>query len=194
MLFPHEANEVQKIVNAVFPVTSRINEQNVVKFRTSNMSFAKWLKDNFGEHADQKTIPAWAYCMDDKLKHSLLNGYMDADGWKVRNGFNRATTVSVKLAHGIRLLAETLGYSTAVYKCEMPPSTTIEGRNVSQKTMYQIDVNSNKKTNAISTDTHNWYPEKYLPVAKRLKFLILMDDDCAISLKGLLFITARIYQ
>jgi hypothetical protein len=126
-----EAGNVEEMVKAVFPIATRLNERTVAKFRISNMSFAKWLKENFDEHAGQKTIPAWAYCMEDKYKQALLNGYIDSDGWDIRNGLKRATTVSVKLAHGIRLLAETLGYSTAVYKCEMPPSTTIEGRKVS---------------------------------------------------------------
>ena len=181
-----EADNVEEMVKSVFPVAMMLNERTATKFRISNISFAKWLKGNFSEHASEKTLPAWAYCMEDKYKQALLNGYMDSDGWEVRSGSKRATTISVKLAHGIRLLAETLGYSTAVYKCEMPPSTTIEGRVVSQKTMYQIDINSNKRTQAITTDTHSWYPVKKIsPGREKVKvFNITVDDDCSYIAEG----------
>jgi DNA (cytosine-5)-methyltransferase 1 len=52
--------------------------------------------------------------------------------------------------------------------------------------MYQIDINSNKRTNAIVTDTHNWYPIKEIsPGRERVKvFNITVDDDCSYIAEG----------
>lgn len=71
--------------------------------------FCKWLHEHFGEDENSRRLPAWAYCMGDKMRHALLRGYF-------HGGANRwvRSTKSKMLAHSMRLLAETVGYTVAI--------------------------------------------------------------------------------
>lgn len=135
----------------------RAHERTVDKIKINNQALCKWLKNNFGSKATGKEIPAWAFCMPKQHRESLVNGYFDGDGYVVKDGVWKATTVSKKLAHGIRLLCETLGYSCSVYYYETPTTTVIEGRIVSQKPQYQVRVSKTERTNCIKQDRFNWY-------------------------------------
>lgn len=135
----------------------RTHERTVDKIKINNQALCKWLKNNFGSKAAGKEIPAWAFCMPKEHRESLVNGYFDGDGYVVKDGVWKATTVSKKLAHGIRLLCETLGYSCSVYYYETPTTTEIEGRTVSQKPQYQVRVSKKERTNCIKYDGFNWY-------------------------------------
>ena len=95
--------------------------------------------------------------MPKEYRQSLVNGYFDGDGYCVKDEVWKSTTVSKKLAHGIRLLCETLGYSCSVYYYDVPSTTVIEGRTVSQKSQYQIRVSKTKRTNSIKQNGFNWY-------------------------------------
>lgn len=136
---------------------NRIHERTVDKIRINNQALCKWIKNNFGTMADGKKLPAWAFCMPKEYRQSLVNGYFDGDGYCVKDEIWKSTTVSEKLAHGIRLLCETLGYSCSVYYYDVPSTTVMEGRTVSQKPQYQIRVSKTQGTNSIKQNGFNWY-------------------------------------
>ena len=135
----------------------RIHERAVDKIRINNQALCKWIKNNFGTMADGKKLPAWAFCMPKEYRQSLVSGYFDGDGYCVKDEVWKSTTVSKKLAHGIRLLCETLGYSCSVYYYDVPSTTVIEGRTVSQKPQYQIRASKTQRTNSIKQNGFNWY-------------------------------------
>ena len=113
-----KAGYLEERLHIVFDGVSSINrfsDRTVEKFRVCNQPLCEWIAENFGSYAYGKRIPAWAYCMNTKMREALLHGYIDSDGWRYKKNTWKATTVSKELAHGIRLLAETLDYSCTVH-------------------------------------------------------------------------------
>lgn len=133
------------------------NTRTVNKFRICNMPLCKWLKRHFGHMADGKKLPAWALCMNHTMRQALLQGYLDSDGYRFNAHTWKATTVSKKLAHGIRLLAETLGYSCTVHYAVMSETTVIEGRVVNQKPQFQVVLCKSEKAKCMMDGRFNWY-------------------------------------
>ena len=136
------------------------SERTVEKFYVCNLSLCRWIKSNFGDKAYGKTLPAWAFCMDSELRSSLLKGYLDGDGWSYRANAWKATTVSKQLAHSVRLLAETLGYSCSVHYNSRPEKTKIEGRVVRQRSVYQVVLSKRPCTSVLVSGGLRWYPCK----------------------------------
>ncbi len=165
----------------------RFSERTVDKFRVSNQPLCEWISEHFGHMADGKKIPAWAYCMESEMRESLLCGYLDSDGYRHKENTWKATTISKRLAHGIRLLAETLGYSCAVYYVDVGSTTTIEGRTVNQKPQYQVVMRKEKRTTCIKHGTYNWYMcrsvEPYSD--EQTVYNITVDDDHSYVVEGL---------
>ena len=165
----------------------RFSERTVDKFRVSNQPLCEWIIEHFGYMAEGKKIPAWAYCMESEMRESLLCGYLDSDGYRHKENTWKATTVSKRLAHGIRLLAETLGYSCAVYYVDVGSTTTIEGRTVNQKPQYQVVMRKEKRTTCIKHGTYNWYMcrsvESYSD--EQTVYNITVDEDHSYVVEGL---------
>lgn len=122
-----------------------VKDRTVDKLIITNKVLARWLHSNFNEGASNKTLPYWILGIDNKYKQSLIDGYMFADGYKYKNTI-KSTTVSKKLAHSIKLLAQSLGYSASVFKYNVAKTKTIEGRVVNQKPQYQLCLYENRKT------------------------------------------------
>lgn len=164
----------------------RTHERTVDKIKINNQALCKWLKNNFGSKAAGKEIPAWAFCMPEEYRESLVNGYFDGDGYAVKDGVWKTTTVSKKLAHGIRLLCETLGYSCSVYYYDTPTTAVIEGRTVSQKPQYQVRVSKTERNNCIKQDRFNWYKCSYVePYSEnQTVYNITVDKDHSYIVEG----------
>ncbi|MEV8638956.1 DNA cytosine methyltransferase [Streptosporangium sp. NPDC051023] len=89
---------------------------------------ARWLMTHFGELAHGKTIPSWALSMDIEHRKALVEGYLSADGCSSLDGRRGScTTVSRRLAVGMKLLLQTLGYRPTL-GCRTSRPWRIEGR------------------------------------------------------------------
>ncbi|MDD3021784.1 MAG: DNA cytosine methyltransferase [Alphaproteobacteria bacterium] len=130
------------------------------KFRIVHTGFADWLDMYFGKYAHGKRIPAFCFSMKESLKQALLDGICSSDGYAYKPNTYKITTVGKELAIGIRLLAEGLGYSTSLWKFEMPESCIIDGRSCSQRAQYCVSLTSKRRTNGMRTDNHSWYSVK----------------------------------
>ncbi len=115
-----EADEVREGFSAAGLVPNQWRlRAGVVAFKVSSAALTWWLRENFGEHAHGKTIPAWALGMNEKWRERLLAGYLSADGhWPIVSSGRtfESNTVSKALAIGIKMLAQTLGYRTCLYR------------------------------------------------------------------------------
>lgn len=123
-----------------FSATSR---RTTTEFCISSRPLCRWLTDNFGAGAENKTIPAWLLGIDKKLRQSFIDGYCFADGWvgSRRDGnrrFNQIRTISKKLALGTKLIANSLGYTASWHSVNVSPTTVIEGRTVNQKPAHMV--------------------------------------------------------
>ena len=116
---------------------SESKERTVIKFHITRRAFARWLVEHFGQKAHGKTIPTWALGMSRELREALLMGYLFADGFPYKDGY-KATTVSKPLAVGIKLLAQSLGWSVSLYRYQPNRTSVIEGRRVGERPQWQI--------------------------------------------------------
>lgn len=109
--------------------------RTAVQFTTSHRGLVLWLRDHFGHRAENKGLPAWALGMAPELRSALLSGYLSADGSRTPT-FYEATTVSKALAFSVKALANSLGYTVAVYTGEN--SSVIEGRTVNARPYWRL--------------------------------------------------------
>ena len=184
-----KAGYLEERLHIVFDGVSAINrfsERTAEKFRVCNQPLCEWIAENFGSYAYGKRIPAWAYCMNTKMREALLHGYIDSDGYRYKENTWKATTVSKELAHGIRLLAETLDYSCTIHYADVGGTTVIEGRTVNQKPQYEVVMCKEKRTTAIKHGMHTWYKcrkvESYSE--NQTVYNITVDDDHSYIVEG----------
>lgn len=91
-----------------------------------------WLRANFGEFAHAKTLPAWIYACEAKLRESLIDGYWDADGHIQEGGLKVASSVSRCLAIGMKMLLQSLDIVAAIGRI---PARKTNGINDKQNEM-----------------------------------------------------------
>lgn len=176
--------EEEKLRLIVQKVTDKYHveyTQSSVKFKFCGQVFCKWLTDNFGEYACQKKLPSWVYGMKDKWRTALLRGIMDSDGYKVRDGVWRISTVSKKLVEGLRILGEIEGFSTTVYLHKPSNYYRIEDRIVNQRPIYLITLSKNTIRTHLTDEFHGWYKvhsiEKTNEVKKVYNLMVKEDNS-----------------
>lgn len=121
-------------------VCDSFDKEDELRDRLDATALHDWLEKNFGEGAENKTIPAWAFGMKREWREALLAGYTDSDGCPLPNGAGwRAATVSRRLSIGVEMLAAGLGYpGSASSIVNRRPSAVIEGRIVDENPQYPV--------------------------------------------------------
>jgi DNA (cytosine-5)-methyltransferase 1 len=148
-----EADLVEERIRRVFPCT-RSEERTAVKFHVTRQGFHDWLLA-FGLGASGKRVPGWVFSLPPNLARALLDGYRSGDGSDWQGGW-RATTVSRALALSVALLAQrAYGVVASIHEVPVPDRTVIEGREVRQRTQYQVVVPPRNRTAFVSGD-HGW--------------------------------------
>ena len=115
---------------------TKSREKNVTKYILTDFKFMQLCKE-CGRGALNKQIPQFIFSCTEETQKMFLQGYIDGDGNKHKDGYT-ATTVSKKLALGIQLLLSTLGIKNHIYSHERPQKYTIEGRTVNQHKIFQV--------------------------------------------------------
>ncbi|MDO5546813.1 MAG: DNA cytosine methyltransferase [Eubacteriales bacterium] len=161
--------------------------RTAVKYKFTSLLLCEWLTDNFGKYAHGKEIPSWAFSMPESWRKALLQGVMDTDGHQSTETTYRITTVSKKMAHGLRLLGETLGYSSTVYHVKMPPTCVIEGRRCRQRDQYVAQLVVPIKRSRLSDELHSWYRvRKIRPTGEeKLVYNLTVDEDNSYVAEGI---------
>lgn len=118
-------------------------ERTTWRFSANGHALAGWLLTNFGSYSEGKSLPFWAFGMQESWRAALLDGYLFTDGSRVEGnsaGY-KANSVSKALAYGIRLLATTLGRGTSVGFVKNKRETVqIEGRTVNERPYYAVSI------------------------------------------------------
>lgn len=132
----HEADEFRGRLHAIGIHFTEAKEATTSRFIFSSKPLTRWLLQHFGEYAHDKSVPSWLLGLPSRQRAAFLDGYVSADGsfydvrWKT-------STVSKKLAFGVKLLAQSLGYSVAIHYSDRGPSVA-EGRVVEQRPQWQV--------------------------------------------------------
>lgn len=112
-------------------------------------ALAKWFEQHFGKLAHGKTVPAWMLSASKDWKELFLDGYLTADGGKIKQQDDRANrvdavSVSKKIAIGIKLLAQSLGISTSLHLRMPEPTKLIGNRTVNQRPWWVIRLTKDR--------------------------------------------------
>ena len=143
-------------LRATFGTVSDLAHGVCRRLQLSRTDKADALLEHFGEHAADKTIPTWLLGASDEWKHAFVRGVMDTDGWAKPSSEMRVTTVSRRLAVGLRLIFASLGYSTSLDFTKRPPTYVIEGRTVKQRDTWTVIARSAKRSSELRDDNHAW--------------------------------------
>ena len=116
-------------------------------FHLYNVTIAAWLINNFGKGAGGKLIPGWVFGADETIRKSILEGYIDSDGYRTvrtKGGTEliKTSTISKPLAHGIAFLARTLELSATISKTERSKTAVIQGRTVRQSDSWDVAISN----------------------------------------------------
>ena len=139
-----------------------------VKVKFTSQVLCKWLNKNFGKGAKNKHLPSWVYGMHENYRKSLLQGLTDSDGYSLSDKQWRICTTSKALSQGVRLLAETLAYSTTIYKTTPEVKGIIQGREVNQSVYYTVQFMKTHQRHLFD-DIHSWYKVKNITKTNTLK-------------------------
>lgn len=153
----HEAADLSKRLTALGLRWWRRDMRTAVRFTASHQGLAEWLAAHFGQHAHGKTIPAWALTMPGTDRAALLDGYLSADGHT--GHYTECSTVSKRLAVGLRMLAGTLGHAANVKgPYQRAAGRVIEGRIVDERPTYAVAWITGGPRHAFHRDAdgHRW--------------------------------------
>lgn len=134
------------------------------QFTASHRNLAIWLSKNFGEKAENKKIPVWAFGMKQSMRQALVDGYLAGDGWQGENsgsGIVEYGTVSKALLFGLKSLAVTLGKTVLTYAGKKAGTSIIEGREVKTQQMWLGKWRTNldpKRSQTFRADDCEWTP------------------------------------
>lgn len=133
---------------------TEIKERTSIRYQFFGKSLAKWIEQNFGRGAGNKYIPSWVYGLKISQKAALLKGYLDGDGCR-KPTYWKCSTISKKLAVGIKMLAEHLGVSVSITYVKKDPTCVIEGRTVNQHSYWALSI-YDKARSSVELDGWRW--------------------------------------
>ena len=147
----HEADELDaKLIEAGLYAT-RGSERTTERFTISSHALARWLEGHFGRYADGKKIPAWLLGADESVRRNVLNGYIWADGSE--HGTRRkCTSICKALLVGVKLLAQSLGFSVAMHTAMPKRECVIEGRRVNERQQWQLVIDTEARSSVVVGD------------------------------------------
>jgi site-specific DNA-cytosine methylase len=158
------------------------------RFSADHFVLARWLRDNFGHGAREKTMPGWLFGTDAESRTALLEGYLSADGYIRKSGTQVAGSASLALAVGVRVLATTLGYTTSFAHRDAIEDCTIEGRPVESHESWAVSINDDDgRYTYDDTVYHRWQKvrRKNLPGRVTTVYDLTVEDDHSFVANGL---------
>lgn len=183
----HESSGLEKRLSAVPGLRwLRRDLRTATVFTAGHVGLSNWLFQNFGEHAEGKTMPAWALGMTRAWRVALLDGYVSADGGQYDRPEQRPVvqthSVSRRLAVGIRLLALSLGHKASLSLSDKRTDGIIEGRLVKMRPLWRVHWcadPSPKHNMTFVEDGIRWAPvRKVQPARSQVEvFNLSVDED-----------------
>lgn len=189
----NEADFLESAIKAAGLKATRYEAEETTRFTISSGSLARWLRDNFGEYCHGKTVPTWALGMCKEWRESLLAGYKWADGCDV-DYYSQATTVSKMVAIGVKLLAQTLGYSVSLHKYKIKKTKVIKGRTVNQSEFYTIVWRPTGISSYVHGDHRYGLVKKIWDGVEREVFNLEVEEDNSYTADGITVHNCQYYN
>lgn len=174
-----EADRLAEHLEAANLRATRRKERTDTKFTVSSQALVKLL-EGFGRGAHGKRVPGWVYLLPIAEQAAIWRGWVDSDGSTQPDGQIRVTTVSPDLAHGMARVARNAHRrAVAVHRFKVSSESTIEGRAVTQRDLYQVCLPLRNRE-AFEEDGWIWAPVRSVtpagPVA-RVYNIGVKDDE-----------------
>lgn len=109
----------------------------IVEYYINHAVLADWLKRTLNVGYNTKNIPFWIYGMDEKYRKSFFDGFVWGNGVFENESYRFSIKDNKYLAIGIKLIAQTLGYSTALYL-----STSKKRNKVTERWQIVAEINA----------------------------------------------------
>ena len=137
---------------------TKVEDRTTYKYQFSNKELATFC-NLFGKGAANKYIPGFVFDMPVNLIRSLINGYLESDGSRIKTLY-KGSSVSKLLIYGLgQLIAKAYHVPFSIYKTKKPAQYQIEGRIISQKDIYEITWRiESKRKYAFYEDGYIWSP------------------------------------
>ncbi|MCX4458592.1 DNA cytosine methyltransferase [Streptomyces sp. NBC_01728] len=181
----HEADELGERLDAVLSGNAltwqRREQRTATVFTTTHRGLVEWLVEHFGQHSYGKTVPAWAFTMPVSWREGLLDGYLSADG-STSGRYTQMSTVSRRLALGLRMLANTLGHVANLSgPYTRKGERQIEGRAINERPQWMVTWITDGPSKAFHIDEggYRWAPVKTVePTGRQVEvFNISVAED-----------------
>lgn len=145
-------------------------------FVWGNQDLAEWLRTNFGDSCETKSIPPWCLSMQASWRISMLRGYVDADGY--RGVRSETVSVSKALSIGVRLLAVSLGHAASLYFGAGKPGS-IEGRTFIGKDFYRVKWQEDLQRETVMWDSRHMFSpvREIIPSGRQMVHSLEVAED-----------------
>lgn len=137
----------QELVHCCSCMTNKFSvehQKSCVRVRFHNCALCTLLESEFGHGAKNKTIPAWLLFSSSSCREALLRGLMDSDGHNYGDKFCYSSC-SKSLAFSVRLLGESLGYSTSLFFQTGKGHSVIDGRKILRTGYWMVSLMKSEK-------------------------------------------------
>lgn len=141
-----------------------------------------------GHKAHGKHLPPECFNWTKQSLKALLQGYMDADGCKKKNGYNAFNTVSYRLAQELMVILRTLGYAPTCYKNNRAGKSIICEREVNIKDRYEVYFwDDTTKSKYIKKCFDGMWTSnlKYKPIEPQMVYNITVEENHSYIAGGL---------
>lgn len=157
------------------------------RFRIVDESLLSFVERNIGTGCKNKRIPYNIIALPKTQLECFLNGYISADGCKIKEKF-QITTTNKNMAYSFSLIINKLyKRACAIYEVKVKDKKTIEGRVVNQSNWYQLRFKKkdSKYDKAFYENGFIWYPfKKYTKAEKEHVYDIEVDEAHSFTLNG----------
>ena len=138
-----------------------------------------WLTQHFGKGAAGKTVPGWLLGQPEQARRDFLDGYLSGDGYSPRKGKWMASSISLNLITGIRLVAESLGWTTMLSKNKLRVAGVIEGRQINQRQSWTVALSENDGRYSRTIDGKRWVKQRKPATAGGVEtvYCLSVDED-----------------
>jgi C-5 cytosine-specific DNA methylase/Hint domain/LAGLIDADG-like domain len=152
-----ETAEIEERMHSIGLAPAVGRQRTAARLTIHSNALADWLTDNFGSGAAAKHFSGWVFGMAAEHRAALLAGYVSADGYtRIATGELGATTTSKALAVGLMNLVTSLGCTPTLYFVPRPAEYAIEGRQITQRSWWQVRWRDVKTNQVRRTAGHLW--------------------------------------
>ena len=172
--------ELIKTISCVTKKFSIERQKSCVRIKFHNRNLCNILEKYFGHGTYNKTIPAFLLGSSSECRESLLKGLTDSDGHIVNDHKITYTSVSKRLILSIRILAESLGFSTSIFFNECPGCSVIDDREIKRTPIWSCSIVRSKKVGRLTYENHSLYKVRTVDFCKEQNVTVYnleVDED-----------------